>query len=45
MLVYHDARRHWVVIQARTPLGWSNAQLARFAAGVVVLRNALPGHG
>jgi hypothetical protein len=45
MLVYQDARGHWVVIQAPTSLGWDDAQLARFAAGVIVLHNARPGHG
>jgi len=45
MLVYQDARGHWVVIQAPTSLGWDDAQLAGFAAGVIVLHNARPGHG
>ena len=45
MLVYQDAFGHWVVIQVPTSLGWDDAQLARFAAGVQVLHNAQPGHG
>jgi len=39
------AEPHRPAIQAPTSLGWDNAQLGRFAAGVQVLHNAQPGHG
>ncbi len=45
MLVCQDAPGHWVMTQAPASLGWDDAQLARFAAGVQVRRNAQPGHG
>jgi hypothetical protein len=45
ILTYKDAKGDWVVIQAPTSLGWDSTRLARFAAGVQVLRNAQQGRG
>ncbi|MEP7026513.1 MAG: hypothetical protein ABJB47_22470 [Actinomycetota bacterium] len=45
ILTYQDAKKHFIVIQAPTMLGWDSARLAQFAAGVQVLGNAQPGRG
>jgi hypothetical protein len=45
VLVYQDAERGWVVIQAPTSLGWDDERIARFAAGVEVLGNAQGARG
>jgi hypothetical protein len=45
-LTYEDDAGHFVQIQAwHAPLGWSNEQLASFAAGVQVTAEAQPGLG
>jgi hypothetical protein len=45
ILTYTDQKGAQVVIQAPTSLGWDAARLAKFAAGVQVLRNAQQGRG
>jgi hypothetical protein len=45
LLTYQSASSKWVVIQAPTALGWDAAQIAKFAAGVTVLKAATPGVG
>jgi hypothetical protein len=39
-LTYKGADGRWVYIQAPKAVGWTGADLARFAAGVTVLKNA-----
>jgi hypothetical protein len=45
VLTYRDTRGNWVQVQAPSTLGWSDAELARFAEGVVVTGNAVAGLG
>jgi hypothetical protein len=45
ILVFQDARGSWVDIQVPVSLGWGQAELAQFAAGVQVVTSAQPGHG
>ncbi|HVF03902.1 MAG TPA: hypothetical protein VNA20_03600 [Frankiaceae bacterium] len=45
VLTYRDERGHWVQVQVPPVLGWSDAEIAKFGAGVVVTRNAQPGVG
>lgn len=45
MLVFQTADQHWVVVQAPLSLGWTQAKLAAFAAGVKVLSTAQAGVG
>jgi hypothetical protein len=45
ILTYRDQAKHWVVVQSPDTLGWSDQNLARFGAGVEVLKGAQAGVG
>jgi hypothetical protein len=45
ILTFQVASGKWVQVQAPMTLGWNSAELAKFAAGVVVLAAAQAGHG
>jgi hypothetical protein len=45
ILTFQVAGGKWVQVQAPMTLGWNSAELAKFAAGVVVLAAAQAGHG
>jgi hypothetical protein len=45
ILTFQVASGKWVQVQAPMTLGWDSAELAKFAAGVVVLAAAQAGHG
>ncbi|MDQ1713472.1 MAG: hypothetical protein QOE45_2922 [Frankiaceae bacterium] len=45
VLTFQDSKRHWVVVQVPSLLGWSDGEIARFGAGVEITRNAAPGLG
>jgi hypothetical protein len=45
ILTYEDAAGNWVQVQVPSVLGWSDEQIADFAAGVTVTPDAAPRHG
>lgn len=44
-LVIQQAAGRWLLVQAPTSLGWSQAELTQFALSVTILAAATPGHG
>jgi hypothetical protein len=45
MLSYKSSTGRWVDIQAPLKLGWSSTDIAKFAAGIKVLKDAADTHG
>lgn len=45
VLTYRDTRGHWVQVQVPPSLGWTDAEIGRFGAGVVVTGSAQAGVG